>query len=78
MALRVSLRPVCLIARTARTGMFCRTFSFTSAYRQQASQQQDGKTTHFGFETVPEAEKEARGMLIKGQYGLIKLADIVT
>ena len=37
---------------------------FTCAARcaqEQASQEQDAKTTQFGFKTVPESEKEARG-----------------
>ena len=36
----------------------------TSIRRPQQVEGQDGRTTHFGFETISEAQKEARGMLL--------------
>lgn len=63
MALRRLSRPLCLNAKYARALLVTRPFSVFSRNLQRTTQQEDEKTTHFGFETVPEAEKEARGRL---------------
>ncbi|KAF7889401.1 uncharacterized protein EAF01_010894 [Botrytis porri] len=68
MACRSALRP---LIRSARTQFASRCFSTSSPTRQAdssstqtssagASNSNNGRTTHFGFKTVPEAEKEAR------------------
>ncbi|KAF7917210.1 uncharacterized protein EAE98_010315 [Botrytis deweyae] len=68
MACRSALRP---LTRSARTQFASRCFSTLSSIRQAdssstqtssagASTSDNGRTTHFGFQTVPEAEKEAR------------------
>ncbi|KAF7891410.1 uncharacterized protein EAF02_001735 [Botrytis sinoallii] len=68
MACRSALRP---LTRSARTQFASRCFSTSSSIRQAdssstqtssagASNGDNGRTTHFGFQTVPEAEKEAR------------------
>ncbi|KAF7950106.1 hypothetical protein EAE96_007404 [Botrytis aclada] len=68
MACRSALRP---LTRSARTQFASRCFSTSSSIRQAdssstqtssagASNSDNGRTTHFGFQTVPEAEKEAR------------------
>ncbi|KAF7892011.1 hypothetical protein EAF00_008313 [Botryotinia globosa] len=68
MACRSALRP---LTRSARSQFASRCFSTSSTIRQAdssstqtssagASNSNNGRTTHFGFQTVPEAEKEAR------------------
>ncbi|KAK6599177.1 hypothetical protein ACHAPC_006864 [Botrytis cinerea] len=68
MACRSALRP---LTRSARTQFVSRCFSTSSTIRQAdpsstqtssagASNSDNGRTTHFGYQTVPEAEKEAR------------------
>lgn len=42
----------------------CRRFLATTQLRSQQLPGEDGRTTHFGFETVAETQKEAKG---KGQ-----------
>lgn len=37
---------------------------FSCTIRTQQEQPRDSRTTHFGFETIPEAEKESRGKLL--------------
>ena len=39
----------------------CRTFSYDSRCLQEQQHTQNGRTTHFGFKTVPETEKESKG-----------------
>ena len=56
-------RPSQLVARQILRQAKCRTITSSARSLQQApDSQQNGRTTHFGFETVPEAEKEARGV----------------
>ncbi|TGO21678.1 hypothetical protein BPAE_0206g00120 [Botrytis paeoniae] len=68
MACRSALRP---LTRSARTQFASRCFSTSSTIRQAdssstqtssagASNSDNARTTHFGFQTVPEEEKEAR------------------
>ncbi|TGO53079.1 hypothetical protein BCON_0130g00240 [Botryotinia convoluta] len=68
MACRSALRP---LTRSARTQFASRCFSISSTIRQAdssstqtssagASNSDNGRTTHFGYQTVLEAEKEAR------------------
>ena len=41
-----------------------RSFASSSIHRQTVGTlSEDGRTTHFGFETVAEAEKQARGKI---------------
>ncbi|TGO67341.1 hypothetical protein BOTNAR_0044g00230 [Botryotinia narcissicola] len=67
MACRSALRP---LTRSARSQFVSRCFSTSSSIHQAdssstqtssagASNSDNGRTTHFGFQTVPEAEKEA-------------------
>ena len=59
---RMSLRPLGLVKQASIHRQPYRCFSCTISRAQgQTTKQQDGKTTHFGFETVPESEKEAKG-----------------
>ena len=48
--------------RTCSTSL-ARSFASTSLRQQNASGSSHDRTTHFGFETVPEADKEGRGQL---------------
>ncbi|MCJ1238560.1 2-hexaprenyl-6-methoxy-1,4-benzoquinone methyltransferase [Varicellaria rhodocarpa] len=48
------------IDRSNKQTSFNRSFSYASRRLQQRQQSQNGRTTHFGFETVPETEKESK------------------
>lgn len=56
---RVSTR---LTRRLLETRQPYRCLSCTNRIAQQEQTKQDARTTHFGFENVPEAEKESRGI----------------
>ncbi|KAK5945984.1 2-hexaprenyl-6-methoxy-1,4-benzoquinone methyltransferase [Knufia obscura] len=61
MASQLALRPSRRIATLITSSRTLRAFSSsTKCLQQSQTTGQDGRTTHFGFETVPEAEKEAR------------------
>lgn len=55
----MNLRPIGRLTTVRLPTQQCRPFS--QAVSRWQSQQTDNRTTHFGFETVAESEKEARG-----------------
>ncbi|KAK5103295.1 2-hexaprenyl-6-methoxy-1,4-benzoquinone methyltransferase [Lithohypha guttulata] len=59
MSLRIASRRLRLPSQCSRS-FARRGFSQSLKPLQEASEKNNAKTTHFGFETVPEAEKEAR------------------
>ncbi len=56
-ARRLSLSVKCRRCITAQ-----RSFATAPLWKQNATPEPNARTTHFGFETVSEAEKEGRGM----------------
>ena len=60
---RLSLRPIGSALKPSPTlKQPSRSFSYSiRRVQEQATQPQDGKTTHFGFKTVAESEKQAKG-----------------